>query len=452
MDRKKTYRQYFTPKKIAEIIVNEIEIETPKNIVDLSVGEGELLIACNYKWDRSLLYGIDIDGAVLKKLNKKKLNNIKLFKGNSINNKVFKNYDINNVLFNGGFELCIGNPPFNAYNRIKIGNKNLIIPLEYIFLKKYIEICKENGQIVIILPNGIFSNNIYRYIRQEIVEELTIKKIISLPYKAFENAAAKTEILFLQKKKDKRKKNSLIELIKIDNNCNIIVRDMVKIKNSELINRMDMEYYMAKKVVNKTLFKEKALKHLVFKHNRGATEYGEKRFFSNKGLKYLHTKNITDIGINYLKYELYIEENSNMDKKSAHTKVGDVVMSRVGKILGKVAIINNEDDIGVASDCLFIFQLIKINPYYFVILMKTNFMKNRLRTLIHGSCARVINKKELLEMKIPLLENSFQKYIEEKYKKILSEYNKNNSNNEELTKKLNDLIKILDNKLGGKDE
>ncbi|MBY6790528.1 N-6 DNA methylase [Clostridium botulinum] len=439
-------KQYFTPKNIAQIIVDNINIDNFENIIDLSVGEGELLKACRSKWNNSWLIGFDIDKNVLRKFKGEVNANIELINGDSLDeNTYLKSKKFNKVILKGGFDLCIGNPPFDAYYKVNIKGKKVTIPIEYIFLKKYISICKRDGYVVIILPNGILTNKSTQYIRKEIVDEMQVCKIIGLPNDIFFNAYAKTEVLILKKKISDKNKYK-IEFINITSNNKIEKLEIRNLEKNELINRMDCEYYINKHKLKSNILKKVDLMpmmDLVKEHNRGATIYGEKRYFVRNGLKYLHTTNITDIGINYSKKELFIEENSIMDKKRAHTRIGDIIVARVGnKCAGRVAIINSEDDIGVASDCIYIFRMKNINPYYFVIVMKTNFIKNRLDLIKHGSCATVISKEDLLKIEIPIVSEETQNYIGYKYKEILDRYNGNDT--EEIKSEMNILIDSMD--------
>lgn len=457
MKKNNVFKQYFTPTDIADIIIDNIDIKDAENIIDLSVGEGELLISCTRRWENAQLLGFDIDNDVLNKFKGKITSKIELNNGDSLNDQTYlHSLKYNNILLNGGFDLCIGNPPFDAYYKINVKGKKITIPIEYLFLKKYISICKHNGYIVIILPNGILTNKSNKYIREEILESTTICKIISLPYNIFSAAHAKTEVLVLKKCVEVNKCDFEIEFINIDYNMKMERFKMNKIKKSELVERMDFEYYINKNSVlntkkgNQVNIKFEKLSSIIEEHKRGSTVYGDKRYFVKNGLRYLHTTNLTNIGINYAKKELYIEENSIMDKKSGHTKIGDVLFVRVGKsCAGRVAIVHSVDDIGVASDCIYIFRMKNIDPYYFVIIMKTKFMKTRLDLLKHGSCASVISKQDLLNLDIPIMSSKIQKEVHLKYKFILNNYKKVNNKESiiNINNELNQLIDKIDNLL-----
>ena len=79
------------------------------------------------------------------------------------------------------------------------------IPIEILFVERFLQLCKPGGWIAIIIPDGILSNSTYHYVRQFIAERAKVLAIVSLPRETFKQVGttAKTSILFLQKVKDK---------------------------------------------------------------------------------------------------------------------------------------------------------------------------------------------------------------------------------------------------------
>ena len=79
----KDYKQYFTPDRLAEYMVDIIPDETIKTVVDLSMGECGLLDKAKKRWPDARLYGADIDQNLILKINKKSPY-IKTFHGDSL--------------------------------------------------------------------------------------------------------------------------------------------------------------------------------------------------------------------------------------------------------------------------------------------------------------------------------------------------------------------------------
>lgn len=79
------------------------------------------------------------------------------------------------------------------------------MPIEVLFIERFVHLCKEGGWIAVIIPDGILANSNMHYVRTFITENAKVEAIISLPRDAFKHGgtSAKTSILFLKKQKMK---------------------------------------------------------------------------------------------------------------------------------------------------------------------------------------------------------------------------------------------------------
>lgn len=110
------------------------------------------------------------------------------------------------------FDIVMTNPPFGS-NLQKdtfeyLGKFALLegkskIPLEALGLERSVQLLRTGGRIGIVLPESIFVNKSYSYVRQWIEENLTVRGIVSLPLTTFTpfGANIKTSILFATKGK-----------------------------------------------------------------------------------------------------------------------------------------------------------------------------------------------------------------------------------------------------------
>ena len=128
------------------------------------------------------------------------------------------------VFKNGGFDAVIGNPPYvriqnlngilkesytSSYKNIISGNYDLYI----LFIKKGYDLIRDNGRLGYILPNKFFTTNYGYKIREYILENQCINKIIDFKTnQIFENATTYTCLLFLSNKKIKEFNYASIEL------------------------------------------------------------------------------------------------------------------------------------------------------------------------------------------------------------------------------------------------
>ncbi|MBU1201480.1 MAG: N-6 DNA methylase [Nanoarchaeota archaeon] len=456
---RKSNNQYFTPEFAVEKALSFIPNSKIENIIDPGVGNGVFLKIAQKKYEKVKLFGVDIDEKVIEEIEKLNFQNANFFCGDALLPETWQNRNVQNIISNGGFDLVVGNPPFSSWfqriatpqilSNYKLAHNNGKImrsqAIEILFLEIFIRLCKYNGFVIIVLPDGILSNPQYKYIRGFILEETEVKYIISLPRNVFEDTSAKTSILILQKKR-KYTLNYETNISHLEKSGNI--NNTIKIRATDLINRMDHSYYhnlkknSIKELMEKGI-KFKPLKDLVIYCKTGKTLYGEGRKFSDKGLRFLHATNITEIGINYKRDEKFIAPSSEMDFPNAYAKIEDILFVRVGVgCAGRVAIVDVKEDEGVATDYLHIFRVKDVNPYFLVVYLKTKFGKYSINLLKHGVGTVSINKTDLLSLPIPIVSREIQKEIGDKYEEILREYRFNALNSKDLS-----ICKINTNKL-----
>lgn len=75
------------------------------------------------------------------------------------------------------------------------------LPVEILFVNRFIQLAKPNGWISIIIPDGILANSNLHYVREFVTHQAKVLGIVSLPRGTFKHAGtnAKTSILFLQR-------------------------------------------------------------------------------------------------------------------------------------------------------------------------------------------------------------------------------------------------------------
>ncbi len=77
------------------------------------------------------------------------------------------------------------------------------LPIEVLFIERFIQLCKDGGWIAVIIPDGILANSNTHYVREFITDNTKVEAIVSLPRDAFKHVgtSAKTSILFLKKQR-----------------------------------------------------------------------------------------------------------------------------------------------------------------------------------------------------------------------------------------------------------
>jgi type I restriction enzyme M protein len=460
---RKNHNQYFTPEIVVEKAFSLVPVAEVKNIIDPSVGDGIFLKVASRKWRNAGLFGVDIDASVIQNLKGISLPNSMYFASDSLLTETWERTQINRIILSGGFDLVVGNPPFSSWfhridvpkilsdYRLAYRNDKLMRSqaIEVLFVEIFTKLTREGGYIVIVLPDGILSNPQYRYVRKFILAETKVKYIINLPRNIFEDTSAKTSILILEKKRIKSL-NYLVKLYNLERTGTI--NNVFEVKGETLINRLDYWHYnklkrnSAKELENNGL-RFIPLRNFVVYCKTGKTLYGKERKFSDKGLRFLHATNITDIGINYKKDEKFVDPLTKMNFPNAYAKVRDILFVRVGVgCAGRVAIVDSKEDEGIATDYIHILRVKDINPYFLVMYLRTRFGNDSINLLKHGVGTVSINKADLLSLPIPLVPENVQLGIEKGYKSILTEYRRKlNDNN--LLSKMESLVCELEKKL-----
>jgi type I restriction-modification system DNA methylase subunit len=240
---------------------------------------------------------------------------------------------------------------------------------------------KDGGQLGIIIPDGLITSHRYRLFRENLIQNYKIKGIIELPSKVFSKTEAKTYILII--KKDK--KTSRTVPVYLSNHIGEII-DKIMVRKEDLIQRMDFTYNSWNKVIKST---GPSLQDLGVSIIRG--RQSKKELF-NSGKRYLHTSDLK-VAIEFLN----VGENI-FDNNLPHAKEGDIVISRVGKILGKVLYI--EKGQVLISDCVYVIRTQKKFRRRIIQTLVSDYGQKWIQAHAHGVCAKVISKTDLYNFKL----------------------------------------------------
>lgn len=393
--------RYYTDSVVSKILVEQIEVEDVKNIIDLGSGTGSLSSAAAIRWHDAKIFSLDIE------INSY---NINFLEDNSGRYKHVVSDALRNNLHSilgveeKSVDVAICNPPYlrpkwNKNFKKIIENTGLeeyysinkAYPSEILFLAQILKLLKEGGEAGIILPDGIFTSQRFESIRKFLVTELYIKKIIELPRKVFERTDAKTHILFF---KNKKIKNEKIELLELQENGNL--SDSICISNDQAINRLDYSYYKVNDI-NREKFKLNKIGDIT-KIKRGKLSSTQ---IKNEIMSKLHTTNLKKFQRNLVlngKKDLLKMEGGNY----VIARPGDILIARVGRDCYK-KIAKIKSGYAVISDCIFI---IRANEILYRNSIYNYFVSDQgqsvLNSISYGVSAMQISMKDLKNVSIEL--------------------------------------------------
>lgn len=329
---KKKYAQYYTNPELGQVLIKSLPDEmVVNNVVDLSAGEGSLLLWCKRKFPRCVLHAIDIDSK-----------NIKILREKGIQAELVDatTEAINGIISDETFCLSLGNPPFKTIEANKQINdlfdfykiptcRN--VRAENYFLLYSLHIVKENGMVVFIVPESLISGEKNKLFRSVLAQHFQVVEVVEIPRGVFSGTEAKTFIISIKKTGF----TSKIKLSYFDKNDNSI-----NINKDDFIERSDYKFYARSVIIKKT-----ALLH--FDVLRGDVPG---KYAKNEPANTIHTTSFKK-ELNYFSNaEVFIADNDRISGRE-----GDIVIPRVGsRSLGKVGVISNGHF--KLSDCIFLIR------------------------------------------------------------------------------------------------
>lgn len=202
---------YPTPIEIVDIMINSSSVNNNNlDILEPGFGEGAFFNEIIQNHSFNSLTGIEIDQNFY--ISQKNI--ISSIDNQNINifNDDFLNFD-----FKKKFDLIIGNPPYINSDNLDDSIKNKITELTgsgegniyYAFIFRSIELLKENGELIFILPYDFFFNTYAQKLREALSNNGEFEFIIDLgDLNIFKNASPDT-IIFKWIKREKKQLNNI---------------------------------------------------------------------------------------------------------------------------------------------------------------------------------------------------------------------------------------------------
>ena len=273
--RGKGLGQFFTPRKIVDFMVELADVDINDIIIDFACGSGGFLIksfakmkeilnrlpeatfksigTTKEKFEENLkknqIFGIDAEPRAVRVA---KMNMMlwgdgrKIIRGNGLSRVDWQNtpyplseYDENND--NSGCSLILANPPFikekdpEILKMYSLAEGKNSVDAQTLFLERGINLLRPGGRMLIVLPEGILSNDDSIKTREFILRNAKIKAIIELPTHTFVQSGVdtiNTVVLYLEKYETDLK-NKIDEITK---DTNTAIENISTIKKCDELN------------------------------------------------------------------------------------------------------------------------------------------------------------------------------------------------------------------------
>jgi type I restriction enzyme M protein len=317
---------------------------------------------------------------------------------------------------------------------------------QILFIERCLALLKDGGKMGIVLPNGILGNEQQAYLRNYLTQKGDLFAIVDLPFETFSpNVTIKTSVLFIQKGKSFNQKELFISINQqcghdkkgrptdFDDLPNVerFFNQHLSNENNFFINPLFLESsFIAKRYLQKyvdNLTKINRSKYpvvdfdniIVTVHNGANIDDASIYVDKSEGIPYILVKSITKEGIDFENLK-YIRKDLIKNKDVKKNKVSEetIIITRAGNT-GIAANIPPDLVNGIASGFLINIHvdLKKVNQYYLVSYLNSEFGQLQLERIASGSILQSIRSSDLKKIKIILPSMEIQNKIGEKIKK-----------------------------------
>jgi adenine-specific DNA-methyltransferase len=222
-----------TPSDIAQLMVDLISSRLKKKkdalILDSGCGRGIFLSELQ-KENFTNIEGIELNQE-LYQICKQEFPELKIYNNNYLTWDTKKRYDI-----------IIGNPPYAHYNSLPLGVQEQVFEIVenkesdiyYAFIMKSIDLLKDEGELIYIVPYSFFYNTFAKKIRDKIISNGYLELVIDLDeIRLFKGENPETIIFKFVKKKPQKEEKTAMLLIKDKNiSTDIILYDALESINT----------------------------------------------------------------------------------------------------------------------------------------------------------------------------------------------------------------------------
>ena len=302
--------QFFTPNKIAELISVIGEIYNPKTVIDICCGTGNVL---RHFKNLKTVKGIDINTEIVQ-LAQYINPNADFVAANTL--KLHIDTGTQKSLFNEGikYDLVVADLPLGA----RTADKK---PLEIALIKKGVALLNNNGVAIFIVPENLLTNSASTEFRHELLSNLALDMVISLPAGIFPFTFIKTSVLVFRN----GKQNQDVYMTEFKNNSIELADNFKQHKGDfyvpveKITDRFDGNYYLSLETVEE-IIKGHQLKKLSDMAEIIRGQHLDKSYFVTKG-KYLSFNRNDRDGNNFV--------DSIVDERCI-LRPDDIVVSLIG--------------------------------------------------------------------------------------------------------------------------
>lgn len=375
---------HYVPDLISNLVADISKIEKPTNAIVLNSNFGE--ISSKLK---------DIKDVVSIDINESNIEIAKYFNPNL----TFLNEDPLNYSDSNKFDIVIAFPPFGQ--KIDVNGRNY--SSEVLHIEKALTLLNGTGTAIIIISNNILTAPAYSQIRNTIINQYCLDKIISLPQRTISNTGIETSVLVI-----KKGANLKTDFYTTDSNFDIQKsKPSFSVSKKELGERWDFHFHNPnnkKYEVELNEHKTDKIGSLVeiclgeYIKNEVRLAIGKYKILTPSNFKNGHFESTLN--------DAYIEKiDPNSRQIRAIVKKGDILLSRIYRENSTIYIHTSDEDKYIANQHIVILR--GKNAEYVATYLNTesglNLFNQQINRHKKGSFTPVISLQDLANIQIPIL-------------------------------------------------
>jgi type I restriction enzyme M protein len=402
--------RYYTAKWVGQTLVEAINYDYPKLIVELGVGEGVLSSAAMQKWTNSTLVTVDADaksgnGAKL-------LNGLKIKHQHHVHDVLDHTLDSTIGVRLGSADVALCNPPYirpkwrDDFGRIlsDAGLSSSLMSIhdagaDLLFLAQNLRLLKSQGKLGVILPDGLITGEKYLGIRKVLLNEHLIEQVIQLPRNAFRGTEAQTYLVILSKESGPTRKVTVRSL------GSEIASKVLSISKHAAYQRLDYKFHNTVKkshVVQVKGASQVSFSSLNIDLQRGTISSNE---IQSLLWPVFHLCNFPNNENSYgyrIPKSLRIQKRhlNRIPKQYRIACPGDILLARIGRNLHEKICIVEEGNC-IISDCVFRIRVAEEFQEPIIKFLKSEHGQDLIRASAHGVGANYLSRKDVFELYLP---------------------------------------------------
>ncbi len=392
--------RYYTSGLVGRTLVREMNLDSPNLVVDLGTGDGSLSAEAAQIWTSTKFITVDIDHNVTEVNNNRLKHTSSIhYTSDVLNSNLHDRIGLNL----GSADGAVCNPPYIRPRWRKdfgdiledAGLSGILtsikdVSADVLFIAQNLRLLRNDGRLGLILPDGIIAGEKYSKLRELLITEHRVERVIELPRRIFRKTDAKAHIVILTKN---GLSNETVSVERLDANGTLASRILVPA--AKAIYRMDYSYLESQAF-------EKKSSNILLGDIYEALTRGQLSSTQVKrsNINIFHSTNfplITNSQCPDVPQEFILKKQISGTLKTTIAESGDILICRVGRNLERKICYVQKGFVAL-SDCVY---KLRVKPEYrkqVKEFLSSNSGEKILSGLAHGVGAKYLSKEDLINI------------------------------------------------------